>query len=250
MALLDVAIDALGRTIFPPVCVACGRPPSQGGHLCCDCGADLDLLRAAPACPRCGSSPGPHISGEGFCGRCRAASYHFDATARVAPYVDPMMQMLRRYKYRGSEYLDACLADLMIRSLEQTMWHEGIEAVVPVPSHWLRRITEGSHAVMALATQIGRRLNVPCLSVMRRVRFERHQIGLSLGERIRNVQGAFALRSGVDVHDACICVVDDVMTSGATLNEVARVLKEAGARNVYNLVLARAGQQQATLGIA
>ncbi len=250
MALLGTAIEALGRTIFPPVCVACGRPPCDGGHLCFDCGADLDLLRAAPACPRCGSSSGPHISAEGLCGRCRASSFSFDATARVAPYVDPMGQMLRQYKYRGSEYLDSCLADLMIRSLEQTMWHEGIEAIVPVPSHWMRRITEGFHPVAALATQIGRRLNVPCLSVMRRVRFERHQIGLSLVERIRNVQGAFALRSGVDVANACICVVDDVMTSGATLNEVAKVLKEAGARSVCNLVLARAAQQQATLGIA
>ncbi len=168
----------------------------------------------------------------------------------MAPYIDPLMQMLRRYKYRGSEYLDSCLADLMIRSLEQTMWHKDIEAVVPVPSHWMRRITEGFQPVMALATQIGRRLKVPCLSMMHRVRFERHQIGLSLDERIRNVQGAFALRSGVHVTDACICVVDDVMTSGATLNEVAKVLKKAGARSVHNLVLARAAQQQATLGVA
>ncbi len=250
MALLGTAIEALGRTIFPPVCVACGRPPCEGGHLCCDCDADLDLLRAAPACPRCGSSSGPHISAEGLCGRCRASSFSFDATARVAPYVDPMMKMLCRYKYRGSEYLDFYLADLMIRSLEQTMWHKNIEAVVPVPSHWMRRITEGVHPVMALAAQIGRRLNVPCLPVMRRVRFERHQIGLSLSDRIRNVQGAFALRPGVDVEDARICVVDDVMTSGATLNEVAKVLKNAGARNVYNLVLARAAQQDVTLGVA
>ena len=250
MALLGTAIEALGRTIFPPVCVACGRPPCEGGHLCCDCNADLDLLRAAPACPRCGSSSGPHISAEGFCGRCRTSNFSFDATVRVAPYVDPMMQILRRYKYRGSEYLDSCLADLMIRSLEQTMWHKDIEAVVPVPSHWMRRITDGFHPVAALATQIGGRLKVPCLSVMRRVRFERHQIGLSNSERVRNVQGAFALRSGVDVQDACICVVDDVMTSGATLNEVAKVLKQAGARSVYNLVLTRAQQQQATLGIA
>jgi len=250
MALLGTAIEALGRTIFPPVCVACGRPPHDGGHLCCDCGTNLDVLRAAPACPRCGSSSGPHISAEGFCGRCRASSFRFDGTARVAPYIDPMMQMMRRYKYHGSEYLDVCLADLMIRSLEQTMWHKDIEAVVPVPSHWMRRITEGFHPVTALAAQIARRLDVPCLSVMRRVRFERHQIGLSLNERIRNVQGAFVLRSGVDVADAGICVVDDVMTSGATLNEVAKVLKDAGARSVHNIVLARAAQQQATLGIA
>ena len=161
-----------------------------------------------------------------------------------------MEQLLRRYKYHRAEYLDRSLADLMSRVLQQTMWHGDIEALVPVPSYWLRRITAGFCPVAALASEISRRMNVPHLPVVRRVKFERHQIGLNLAERVRNVHGAFQLRDHADVNGACLCVVDDVMTSGATLNEVAKVLKQAGAAKVYNLVLARAGRRETELGAA
>ena len=69
-------------------------------------------------------------------------------------------------------------------------------------------------------------------------------------QRAENVRGAFALTSSADVDGAILCVIDDVMTSGATLNEVARILKNAGAKCVYNLILVRAGRQDADLGIA
>ena len=146
--------------------------------------------------------------------------------------------------------MDRFLADLMIRALRQAPWHDKIEVLVPVPSHWVGRITTEFQPVAVLAAEVARRVEVPRVPMVRRVRFDQHQIGLSITQRIKNVKGAFAVRAGVVAVGACVCVIDDVMTSGATLNEVATVLKDSGAATVYNLVLARAGRQDAALGIA
>ncbi len=250
VAFLNSTVQAVTSTLFPPVCVVCGGLPSSREYICADCQSGLHVLRAQPACPFCGCSPGPHLFSGGNCGQCQTKQFRVDGTARVAPYVDPMVELLRQFKYKRAEYLDRFLADLMTRSLEQAAWCGAIEAIVPVPSHWLRRITDGFYPVTLLAAEIGRRIGLPCLSVVRRVKFERHQVGLPFAERIRNVRGAFEVQCDAVVRGARVCVVDDVMTSGATLNEMAKVLKTAGAAKVYNLVLARAGRQDAALGIA
>lgn len=187
---------------------------------------------------------------QGTCAQCRSAGFRFEGTVRIAPYVERMADLLRRFKFSRAEYLDRYLADLMLAALRQAPWSSEIEAFVPVASHWLRRFTVGPHPVQGLCEHIARQASLPCLSLVRRIRFDRHQIDLSMTERIENVKGAFALTSSADVHGAVLCVVDDVMTSGATLNEVARVLKKAGAQSVYNLILVRAGRQDADLGIA
>lgn len=96
----------------------------------------------------------------------------------------------------------------------------------------------------ALARDVGRRVGRPVWPLLQRIRWQRSQIGLNLQQRLENVRGAFMLRRGARVAGGTVAVVDDVMTSGATLQEVARVLKAAGASQVYNLILARAGQQQ------
>ncbi len=247
MAVLSSATQALVQTIFPPVCAVCGCPPAGEAHLCTECEADLDLLRAQPACPKCGCSPGPHLSLEGHCTACYSRRFGFNGTARVAPYVEPMVTLLQQFKYRRREYLDRYLATLMAASLEQAAWRDEIEALVPVPSHWTRRFTGGFYLVGALASEVARRTSLPCLPMVRRIKFERHQIGLSIAERVRNVLGAFAIRRGAELEGACVCVIDDVMTSGATLDEVSKVLKSAGAKRVYNLVLARAGKQDSNM---
>lgn len=249
MAVLSSATQAVIQTIFPPVCVVCGHPPAGGAYLCTDCEIDLDLLRAQPACPRCGRSPGPFLSLEGHCSACNSRQSRFNGTARVAPYVEPMVTLVQQFKFHRREYLDRYLATLMATCLEQAAWRDEIEALVPVPSHWTRRFRGGFYLVGALASQVARRANLPCLPVVRRIKFERHQIGLSLPERVRNVAGAFGIRRGAELEDACVCVIDDVMTSGATLDEVAKVLKNAGAKKVYNLTLARAGPQDSNMEI-
>jgi len=89
------------------------------------------------------------------------------------------------------------------------------------------------HAAEALAETVGRQTGLPCISLLRRVKAGRHQIGLSYLERKQNVQGAFAIRRGVRLHAARLLLIDDVKTTGATLNECAKVLRQAGAAEIY-----------------
>lgn len=249
MGVVATLLRETRRTVFPPYCILCGEPDTPGAASCRRCSARLDLLRAQPACPTCALSPGPHLASDGRCGECRRKPFRFDGTLRVAPYVDEMLVLLRRFKFNRFEYLDHFLADLATRVLDHAGWRPEVDAIVAVPAHWLRRLATGFYPVQALSRGIARRSKLPLWTVLRRVRLDPHQIGLGYRARIENVKDAFRVRGRIK-DGACVCVIDDVMTSGATLGEVAKVLKRSGARKVYNLVLARAGRQDAELGRA
>ncbi len=243
-------VQALIESVLPPQCVNCGAHVEGTRDLCSCCLRELDVLRAQPACPCCGAAPGPYLSPQGRCVSCRRRVVHFDGTVRVAAYDGVMRAVLRRFKYHGAEHLDAMLANLMGRALSEAPWRPRLEVLLAVPPHWSRRLIGGSYPAAALGRQLASQHGLPHPPLLRRCRFDNHQIGLSLADRTRNVRGAFVLRRGVRVRGAVLGVVDDVMTSGATLNEIAAVLKRAGAAAVFNVVLARAGRGDASLGAA
>jgi ComF family protein len=133
------------------------------------------------------------------------------------------------------------LGGWLAEAIETAPWRDRIEAVVSVPTHWKRRFNRPFHAADALASYIARKVNLPHVSVLRRVRAGPHQIGLSHTERTANVRGAFALRNGVSLRDARVLLIDDVRTTGATLEECAKVLRRGGAAEVYAAVVLRVG---------
>jgi ComF family protein len=142
----------------------------------------------------------------------------------------------------GKTELDSVLGFLANAALEGSGFSGEIELFVPVPLHWSRRLARGYNQSHVLAT----RLKHPAARISRdlvRIRRTKLQPAVaSAAARARNVAGAFAVRRGHDFAGRRICLVDDIKTSGSTLNECARVLKEAGASKVFSLVLAVAGQ--------
>jgi len=184
------------------------------------------------------------MSPEGRCGNCRASlrALFFDGTVRVGPYLDQMQELLQQFKFCRADHLELYLADLMSRSFNLAPWRERIEAIVPIPTNWLRRLSVGFYSPDVLARRVAKTNRLPYLPLLTRTRFDPHQIGLSVSARHENVKGAFKIKSHVKIAGARLCVVDDVMTSGATVNEVSKVLKQAGAVEVWILVLARAGR--------
>jgi len=211
--------------LFGGSCYLCrGR---ARGVLCADCDAELPRLRM-PLCPRCAlASPAGAL-----CGRCLAEPPSYDATLAALAYEFPADALIQALKFRGELALAPFFGQLLLIGTLQ------IDLVVPVPLSTQRLKERGFNQAVeiakVLAKRSGARLDSFCL---RRTKDTAAQAGLPLAERRRNVRGAFACERALD--GARVAVVDDVMTSGATLDEVAKALKSAGAAHVTNCVVAR-----------
>jgi len=179
-------------------------------------------------CPRCAlASPGGAL-----CGRCLAAPPHYDATVAALAYLFPADVLIQALKFRGELALAPLLAEILSRRISAG---GAVDLVVPVPlsAPRLRERGYNQSAEIARGLKHGAPLE---LFLCERSRDTAVQTGLAWSERQRNVRGAFRCARGVS---GTVAVVDDVMTTGATLDEVALALKQAGAARVVNWVVAR-----------
>ena len=148
--------------------------------------------------------------------------------------------MLLAAKYGGRDDLLGPLVGHLADKLAATDWFDRVEALAAVPTCWHRRVRGRPYLATALAGELARATGRCDLPLLRRVRGGPSQIGLSRARRAANVRGAFRTAPGVEMHRAVVCLVDDVTTSGSTLNECARMLKRAGAAEVYAAVVCKA----------
>jgi ComF family protein len=184
---------------------------------------------------RCGSCGEPVPSSE--C-RCRGRCSDWDGIAVLASYGDGVRGQVLRAKRPAGESVAAALAGLLVAKHRETFTVWRIDAVVPVPMHWRRRLARGTSAADLLAAGIARRLGLPHRHLLRRRRATPMQNELPFDDRRGNVRGAFvASRRAAGRR---VLLVDDVTTTGATLAECRRALVEAGASAVYAAVVARA----------
>jgi ComF family protein len=196
------------------------------GALCAACDADLPRL-AGPRCPRC-ALDSPH--GE-VCGRCLSEAPHYDATVAALAYQFPADALVHALKFRGELALAGVLGQEVLRGISLVE----VDHVVPVPLSAARLRQRGFNHAGEIARAIApRKLE---LTLCERSRDTPPQMDLPFAERRRNVRGAFRCTRAIS--GASVAVVDDVMTTGATLNEVARTLKNAGAARVVNWIVAR-----------
>ena len=217
----------IANLLFGGRCFLCKGAASA--ILCSACDADLPRL-AAGLCPRCAlASPAGAL-----CGRCLANAPRFDATHAALAYRFPADALVHSLKFRGELALAPLLGALLVRSIPQN----GVHCVVPVPLSAERLRERGYNQALEIARHVlprGAARLVPGLC--ERVRDTPAQMGLSLSERARNVAGAFRCTGFAE--GLRVAVLDDVMTTGATLDEIAGTLKRAGAAWVENWVVAR-----------
>jgi ComF family protein len=225
-------------TALPPLCAACRQPVGGGGGLCAPCWSKVSFI-APPYCERLGIpfayDPGPGIlSMEAIAdppayGRARAA-VRFDDVAR---------DLVHALKYADRLDLATTMGQWMARAGREVLGEA--DALVPVPLHWRRLWARRFNQAAVLAQVIGEASGVPVSHAVKRVRATAQQVGLSRAERATNVQGAFRVPAGGEaaVHGRRLVLVDDVLTSGATIDTCARALLRAGANSVDVLVFAR-----------
>jgi ComF family protein len=221
---LPAALFRSTSYLFGGSCFLCRG--AARGLLCGACDADLPRLER-PLCPRCAlESP----RGE-LCGRCLSGSPAYDATQAALAYEFPADALVQALKFRG----ELALAPLLAALLAERSRAERVDYIVPVPLSAERLRRRGYNQAVEIARHL--RGGTLELALCERTREAPPQMELPYEARQRNVRGAFRCSRRLD--GATLAVVDDVMTTGATLDEIARTLKAAGAGRVVNWVVAR-----------
>jgi len=219
--------DWLLDRLLPRHCVLCGQ--SRPDTFLCE-GCHGDLPRVMPGCPICALET---RAGE-VCGRCLRRPPAYDRTVAAFRYAAPIDQLIQRLKYAHDLSVARALGEVMANQVDGI----DFDAIVPVPLHRTRLVERGFNQSVELARAVRLRAGLSLsLNAIERTRCTPPQAGLSLLARRRNLRGAFQTAECFDGQR--VLVVDDVMTTGATLDAVARCLKQAGAQQVINLVCAR-----------
>jgi ComF family protein len=235
----DMQVDGwfarLGRMLLPLRCLVCGEAGANNRDLCVDCQRALPWNRSA--CARCGlSMPEPVAA----CGRCLKKPPPLDRVHAAFRYGFPVDRLLPRFKFHHDLAAGRELADAMHAMLSRTMPADADhpQALIAVPLHPKRLRQRGYNQALELARPLAKQVAIPILhDGLRRIRDIAPQSSLGALARRRNPRGAFAV--GGDALPAHVALVDDVMTTGATLYECARVLKRAGVHRVDAWVAAR-----------
>ncbi|HTL14445.1 MAG TPA: ComF family protein [Thermomonas sp.] len=216
--------------LFPLRCLVCGEPGAHRRDLCAACFADLPWQ--GPACPRC-ALPLPEA---GTCGQCLQAPPPLDEVRAAFDYRFPLDRLLPRLKFHGDFAAGRVLAQCMADALQDAVRPQ---AILPLPLHRTRLRQRGYDQALELARPLARALNLPLLAdALQRTRGTRAQSRLDAGARRRNLRGAFAVAPGIAL-PGHVVLVDDVMTTGATLHAAARALRAAGVARVDAWVCAR-----------
>jgi len=222
--------------------MSCGARTSggDGAHLCAACSATIPLI-GRDQCPRCGDALGPYAEGRRACPSCRdRAGLMFRGAVAAFRYEGVAREIVHRFKYGADLRAASWMGREMAAKLRQTGWFERIDAIVPVPLHWTRRLTRRFNQSELLAAAISRETGKPVLTrALRRTRKTLSQAALAVPQRAVNVKEAFRARRVKLVRGKTLLLADDVMTTCATAAECSRALLKAGARRVYVAVFAR-----------
>ncbi len=233
--------------LFPPRCVYCDvelpdntLEGNRSVPLCRPCLAALGPVDWH-GCGRCGGELPDSVPAPEGCPRCKNAPLRFDTVIPLGRYHAGLREAVLRMKRPAHDPLSSALGRLLAQRRGGRLAEVRAELIVPVPMFWRRRIGRGKNSPEVLAGCLGRSLRLPvCRRGLVRCRNTLPQAGLAPSRRFENVRGAFRVRQPAAVRKARVLLVNDVLTTGATCSEAARMLKEAGAAMVAVAVVARA----------
>ena len=242
LARARLVLGGLADVLLPQTCVVCGvRIPADQAPTCRECQENLAAVRRVPYCRRCGRTAEPVTMDEKGCGWCRRERFwNVGGVARVGVYEPPVRSLIVGLKYHGRERNAAYLGELMAAALREQPWLNELDALVPVPMHHLRRMQRRCDHTALLAAALAKQLGIPVLKGVLREKNTPSQTRItSRAQRFANVKGCFAARRPQRVRDKTVCIVDNLIATGATVHEVSKVLRKAGAKRIYATVVAR-----------
>ena len=240
MSLLSKWLNFLWNILFPPYCIQCG---AEGNYLCPDCSSMIEILEWQ-YCPFC---PQPKMVQDGkTCQRCRK-KYNLDGLFCATSYENKLVKKIITY-WKYEPYLARCLSDTLtsfiithlqlinkihLSTEKETIW-------IPVPLDKKRLKWRGFHHTQELTEKLANSLGGKVfLNILVKNKNTMPQAELSKEERIQNIKGAFSCLNPELIAHKKILLVDDIFTTGATMEECAKTLKKAGAKEVWGVVIAR-----------
>jgi ComF family protein len=238
--LVNAGLNALRRAIFPPICVLCGEEADRARKsvldLCAGCANDLPLNRNA--CPFCAEPLNETTPVNSICGQCLQRRPRFNAAFCPYRYAYPIDHLVRALKFHNRLAYGRVLGELLADALSEKRIEPWPDLLIPVPLAKERFRERGFNQAIELGCIIERRLGIPLRpDLVTRVRSTREQTGLDSKARRKNVRGAFQVTSQLAANR--IAILDDVITTGSTANELARTLRRAGAKSVEVWAVAR-----------
>ena len=228
--------------VYPPMCAGCSRAfySERSEPFCRDCFIALDLI-SEPYCPLCGIPFSSEKTTNHLCGDCLGSVHRFDRARATGFYQGLIREVIHRFKYGAKTFLVRPLARMLIGPGNELTRMHRIDTIVPVPLHCKRLRQRGFNQASLLARRLGSLLKIPVdYSSLKRTRWTDPQIGLNRNQRAANVKNAFSLKAREKIKGKGILLLDDVLTTGETVNQCVRVLKkDGGAREVVVLTVAR-----------
>ncbi len=232
-------VSSFVDTFFRFSCVLCQSPLKQGASgLCSTC------QRQVRRYIYCGSCGAPLQYFSRHCGNCRRNEPAWDRMVVVGYYHEPISYLIHRFKFQKQFWLDRTLARLLLLAAYEARRTHGLtfpQAIIPVPLSHLRQWQRGYNQSDLLAKILSRWLEIPCLShIVKRVKHTPTQRGLTAAARRQNLKNAFEVNFSEPFPYQRIALVDDVITTGSTLNEISKQLRKSGVQEIQVWGLARA----------
>lgn len=221
--------------IFPRRCPVCDRPVNPFGELIClSCEEKVHYLQA-PFCMKCGKKI--QKPNEAYCEDCKRIKHMYDKGYSLFEY-GSVAQSLYRFKYEGRREYGAYYGERMATLLGKEIRSLSPQAIVPVPVHITRKIERGYNQAEILAKELGKRLQIPVdKKLIKRVKKTVPQKELGPAERQNNLKNAFKIGYN-DVKLDTIVIIDDIYTTGSTIDAVSAELRKAGVKRIYFIALA------------
>ncbi len=239
--IIDEVLRHIADIVFPPQCISCAAilQPLTEKVFCSLCREKIKFLTGS-LCPICGIMFSDSPSASHLCGNCLEKRPYFSSARAVAGYETIMLNAIHQFKYGRDLSIGALLASFMADFSFPDLEFKDYSLIIPVPLHIKKLRKRGFNQAIILADAIGKKWQIPInFSLLKRCKFTLSQTGLDKKERERNIKRAFEVRNKEKIVGRNIILVDDVYTTGATLNECAKILTKAGAQKVAVLTLAR-----------
>jgi ComF family protein len=225
--------------VLPNHCLACEEPLIDTPFLCDFCREQLSLIEG-PRCEECGKPVGEFSTREKRCAECKRHPLKFSQASAPLQYSTVTRDLLLKLKFEHRPLIANFFGAFLAQHFASLYWLVKVDVVVPAPMHWFKHLARRFNQAELLANSMASQFGMPVSNALKKTRHTQPQVRLARSERLKNIGDSIQVRKPEDISGKTILLIDDVMTTGTTCSECARVLYEAGAEEVFALTVARA----------